>query len=98
LDFSGLNSAEWPLIGYLYQDSVYKSQYDTYVQDVVDNAFNVSTIQSLYTNYAALIQPYATSEVAGYSFLENGTDFQNAVNQLNTHVSSRAAAVSDYLD
>ena len=98
LDFSGLNSAEWPLIGYLYQDSVYKSQYDIYVQDVVDNAFNVSTIQSLYTNYAALIQPYATSEVAGYSFLENGTDFQNAVNQLNTHVSSRAAAVSDYLD
>lgn len=98
LDFSGLNSAEWPLIGYLYQDSVYKSQYDTYVQDVVDNAFNVSTIQSLYTNYAALIQPYATSEVAGYSFLENGSDFQNAVNQLNTHVSSRAAAVSDYLD
>ena len=98
LDFSGLNSAEWPLIGYLYQDSVYKSLYDTYVQDVVDNAFNVSTIQSLYTNYAALIQPYATSEVAGYSFLENGSDFQNAVNQLNTHVSSRAAAVSDYLD
>ena len=98
LDFSGLNSAEWPLIGYLYQDSVYKSQYDIYVQDVVDNAFNVSTIQSLYTNYAALIQPYATSEVAGYSFLENGSDFQNAVNQLNTHVSSRAAAVSDYLD
>ncbi|MEM5539672.1 CotH kinase family protein [Olleya sp. AS48] len=98
LDFSGLNNSEWPLIGYLYQDSVYKAQYDTYVQDVVDNAFNVSTIQSLYANYAALIQPYATSEVAGYSFLENGSDFQNAVNLLNTHVSSRATAVSDYLD
>ena len=98
LDFSGLNSAEWPLIGYLYQDAVYKTQYDAYVQDVVDNAFSVSTMQSLYATYAALIEPYATSEVAGYSFLENSADFQNAVNQLNTHVTSRAAAVSDYLN
>ena len=98
LDFSGLNSADWPLIGYLYQDAVYKTQYDTYVQEVVDDAFSVSTIQSQYATYAALIEPYATSEVAGYSFLENSSDFQNAVNELNTHVTSRAAAVSDYLD
>ncbi|WP_281847139.1 CotH kinase family protein [Olleya namhaensis] len=98
LDFSGLNSTEWPLIGYLYQDAVYKTQYDTYVQEVVDDAFSVSTMQSLYATYAALIEPYATSEVVGYSFLENSSDFQNAVNELNTHVTSRAAAVSDYLD
>lgn len=98
LDFSGLNSTEWPLIGYLYQDAVYKTQYDTYVQEVVDDAFSVSTMQSLYATYVALIEPYATSEVAGYSFLENSSDFQNAVNELNTHVTSRAAAVSDYLD
>ncbi|WP_282068391.1 CotH kinase family protein [Olleya namhaensis] len=98
LDFSGLNSTEWPLIGYLYQDAVYKTQYDTYVQEVVDDAFSISTMQSLYATYAALIEPYAASEVAGYSFLENSSDFQNAVNELNTHVTSRAAAVSDYLD
>ena len=98
LDFSGLNSTEWPLIGYLYQDAVYKTQYDTYVQEVVDDTFSISTMQSLYATYAALIEPYATSEVVGYSFLENSSDFQNAVNELNTHVTSRAAAVSDYLD
>lgn len=98
LDFSGLNASDWPLIGYLYQDSVYKSQYDTYVQEVVDGAFNVSTMQSTYSTYASLVQPYAISEIEGYTFLNNSSDFQNAVNELNTHVSARASAVSDYLN
>ena len=98
LDFAGLNASEWPLIGYLYQDSVYKSQYDTYVQEVVDGAFNVSTMQSTYSTYASLVQPYAISEIEGYTFLNNSSDFQSAVNELNTHVSARASAASDYLN
>ena len=68
LDFSGLNTSEWPLIGYLYQDEAYKAQYDAYVQEVVDDAFSVSTIQSLYATYSALIEPYATSEVLDIHF------------------------------
>ncbi|MFD2916155.1 CotH kinase family protein [Psychroserpens luteus] len=98
LDFSELNASDWPLIGYLYQDSVYKTQYDTYIQEVVDDAFNVNNIQSLYATYSALIEPYATSEITGYSFLNNSSEFQIAVNELNSHVASRAAAVSDYLN
>ena len=98
LDFSGLNSSEWPLIGYLYQDDVYKAQYDTYVQEIVDDAFNVSNIQSQYATYSALIEPYATTEISGYTFLNNSSDFQNAVNELNSHVVQRANAVSNYLD
>lgn len=98
LDFSGLSAAEWPLIGYMYQDEVYKTQYDAYVQDVVDDAFNVSNIQSQYATYSALVQPYATSEVAGYTFLNSSSEFQTAVNELNAHVTSRATAVSNYLN
>lgn len=98
LDFSGMTASEWPLIGYLYADDVYKTKYDTYVQEVVDGAFNVNTIQSQYATYSALIEPYATSEIAGYSFLNNSSDFQIAVNELNAHVVSRATAVSNYLD
>lgn len=98
LDFSGLNSSEWPLIGYLYQDDVYKAQYDTYVQEIADDAFSVNNIQSQYSTYSALIEPYATSEIDGYTFLNNSSDFQNAVNELNSHVVSRATAVSNYLD
>ncbi len=98
LDFSDVSAAEWPLIGYLYQDAVYKAQYDGYVQEIVDGAFNVNTIQSQYATYSALIEPYATTEIDGYTFLNSSSDFQAAVSELNAHVSQRATAVSNYLD
>ncbi len=98
LDFSGLNASNWPLIGYLYNDEVYKAKYETYVQEVVDGSFNTGTISALYTTYSSLIEPYATSEVSGYSFLNSSDDFITAVNQLKSHVSERASAVNNYLD
>ncbi len=98
LDFSGLNASNWPLIGYLYNDEVYKAKYETYVQEVVDGSFNTGTISALYTTYSSLIEPYATSEVSGYSFLNSSGDFITAVNQLKSHVSERASAVNNYLD
>lgn len=98
LDFSDVNATQWPLISYLYQDNVYRAKYDVYVQEVVDGPFNVSTIQSLYSTYSNLISPYATTELPGFSFLNNSSDFQAAVNELNSHVVSRTTAVSNYLD
>ncbi len=98
LDFSGLNSAEWPLIGHLYQDAVYRALYDAYVRETIDGAFNTNAIQAAYTSYSALIAPYATSEVEGYTFLNSSSDFQVAVSELNVHASARAAAVASYLD
>ena len=98
LDFSDLSSAsEWPLIGYLYQDEVYRAKYDSYVQEVIDGAFNVSTIQTLYATYSALIAPYATSEIDGYTFLNSSADFQAAVSELNAHVLQRTTAATNYL-
>ena len=47
LDFSSLDASQWPLIGYLYQDLIYKEQYDAYVEEITNGAFSVSTIQSL---------------------------------------------------
>lgn len=98
LNFSGLSATQWPLIGYLYADPIYKAQYDTYVEEVVNGVFNTSVMQDIYTTHAALIEPYATTELQGYSFLNNSSEFQSAVNTLNTHVASRAAAVQAYLD
>ncbi|MBP0903322.1 CotH kinase family protein [Mariniflexile gromovii] len=97
LNFSGLSASSWPLIGYIYNDAVYKAKYDAYLQEVIDGPFNTSTIQALYTTYAALIEPYATTEKSGYTFLESSSDFQLAISTLKTHASSRASAVSTYL-
>ena len=97
-DFSDITASEWPLIGYLYQDEVYKAKYDEYVQDVLEGPFNISTMQALYSSYATLVEPYATMEESGYSFLNNSSDFQAAISALNTHVSQRASAVASYLN
>lgn len=97
LNFSGLSSSSWPLIGYLYQDTVYKAKYDAYVKEVIEDAFNETTIQALYTSYAALVEEYATSEVDGYTFLNSSSDFQSAVSTLKSHATSRKAAVTSYL-
>ncbi|MCM4173200.1 spore coat protein [Arenibacter sp. TNZ] len=98
LDFSDLNDSEWPLIGYIYEDATYRAQYDAFVQGVVDNAFNVSTMQAKYATYGTLVEPYANLEVSGYTFLSSSSDFQAAISQLNSHVSARATAVSNYLN
>ena len=98
LNFSGLSSSEWPLIGYLYSDATYKAQYDAYVEEVVSGAFNASDLQATYTAYAALVEPYAITETGGYSFLNSSSDFQSAINSLKTHVTQRATAVTVYLN
>lgn len=98
LDFSDVTASEWPLIGYLYQDEVYKAQYDGYVQEVIDGAFNTGTMQSLYSSYSALVAPYAAAEEPGYSFLNSSADFDTAISELQAHASQRTTAVNSYLN
>lgn len=97
LDFSDLQRGQWPLIEYLYADDIYRAQYDAHVADVIDDAFGTGAIQSTYASYEALLEPYATAEIAGYTFLEGSSDFQMAVSELITHAADRAAAVDSYL-
>ena len=98
LNFSGLSSSKWPLIGYMYQDDVYKAKYDTYVQEVIDGPFNETSMQALYTTYSALIEEYATSEVSGYTFLNSSSSFYSGISTLKAHATSRKNAVEAYLN
>lgn len=97
LNFAGLNSNQWPLIGNMYADDVYKARYDQYVQEVANGVFNVSTMQAKYASYAALVEEFATTEERGYTFLNNSGEFQSAISELNAHVQQRQNAVSSYL-
>lgn len=98
LDFSDVSSSTWPLIGYLYQDEVYKAKYNAYVLAVIDGPFETGYIQGVYDTYATLVEPYATSEVSGYSFLNNSSSFYSAISTLKAHASSRTSAAQNYLD
>ncbi|MFK8008235.1 MAG: CotH kinase family protein [Saprospiraceae bacterium] len=97
LNFSGLSSSDWPLIGFLYSDDVYKAKYDAYVLEVAVNTFNASEMESLYTSYAALIESYVIAERVGFTFSNSAANFQSAISTLKNHAVSRASAVNDYL-
>jgi len=97
LDFSDL-SGDWPLIEYLYDDEVYRAKYDSYVQATIDGPFETSYIQGVYDTYASLVEPYATTELNGYSFLNNSSSFYSAISTLKAHAASRASAVNNYLN
>ncbi|GAC21104.1 CotH kinase family protein [Paraglaciecola arctica] len=98
LDFSGLNSDSWPLIGKIYADEVYQARYNELLLEVISSAFETNSIQATYDQYSALIEPEATSEVTGYSFLTSDNDFYQEVEALDQHAEQRAEAVSDYLN
>ena len=98
LDFSNLNSSSWPLIANIYADPIYKAQYDAYLLEVINDAFKTTSMQTLYETYATLVEPYATTERSGYTFLNSNSDFYQAINVLKTHASNRATAVSTYLN
>ncbi len=97
LNFLGLSPSTWPLIGFLYTDPVYKAQYKVFLQEVIDGPFNENAMTSLYANYAALIEPYVTSERSGFTFLNSAASFQSAVSALQNHAASRNSAVKSYL-
>ncbi|WP_445773295.1 CotH kinase family protein [Shewanella sp.] len=98
LNFSDLNSSSWPLISKLYADDVYRERYNEYLLEVISDAFETNKMQAKYNTYSALIEPYATTEVSGYTFLESTSDFYNAVDTLLEHAEDRATAVDNYLD
>ena len=97
LNFDNMETNYWPLIEYLYADEVYRAKYDTYVKETIEGVFEASTIQEIYANYSALIEPYATTERTGYTFLNSNSDFQQAISELNAHANQRASAVNNYL-
>ncbi|MCG6201794.1 CotH kinase family protein [Psychromonas antarctica] len=101
LDFSNLEGDDWPLISKIMADSTYKTIYDNYLSTVISGAFESNKMTSLYEKYTALIKPYALAEVEnteqGYTFLNDISDFDSAIETLKTHVEDRKIAVDDYL-
>lgn len=97
LDFSNLQASSWPLIAKIYADDIYRARYNYYLLEVISDAFETTATQDLYDRYAALIEPFATTEQSGYTFLNSANDFYNAVEELKIHAVSRDAAVESYL-
>ena len=90
----------WPLIRYLADDPVYYAQYQEYLGMVASTSFEPSKMEEIYRYYHSLIEPYVTGpegEQAGYTHLDNPSDFDTALDELVAHVNSRYDAVMDFL-
>lgn len=96
---------EWPLIGYILDQTTYQDTYNTYVASFVTKAtgetksiyFDETVMTTLYETYEALLEGWADLEEDGYSFLNNSSDFSDAIDTLIDHVEERNLEVYSYI-
>ena len=99
-DFSNLSSTPqgsngdvaWPLIEYIYDDPVYKVQYDQYIDDFIQSAFNVSDLSNRANYYHDLIAPYVTGaegESSNYTSISSSAAFNSSVTDFVNFISTR---------
>jgi spore coat protein H len=97
LDFAGLNTTQWPLIGHLYADPVYRETYETFLLQTIEGPFTVATMHARYDAYEAMLQPYADAERDGFTFLRSSAEFTSAFVTLRSHAQNRVSATQTYL-
>lgn len=80
--------SDWPLISYVIAVDSYEEKYQTYVRQFTDEQFTTTAMSATFASYETLLSDYAALE---------GSNFSSAINELNSHVSSRNTAVDNYL-
>ncbi|NRA12577.1 MAG: CotH kinase family protein [Crocinitomicaceae bacterium] len=84
---------------YIYDDPVYKTQYDNYIDDFITSAFTVSNMTSRFNDAHNLIATYVTGsdpEISGYTNITSASAFNNSVSDLITFVSTQWTAADNY--
>lgn len=106
-DFSNLSSTPtgangdvaWPLIEYIYDDPVYKAQYDQYIDEFLQSSFDISELTTQVNYYHNLIAPYvngAEGETSGYTNLSSSSAFDNSANDLINFITTRWTEADNY--
>lgn len=90
-------SSSWPLIRYIIDQPDYEAEYETYLQQFIDQVFVPADMINTYSTYYELLKDYAYAEEPGYTFIYNNSQFDSAVQTLKTHVQARNDAVISYL-
>jgi spore coat protein CotH len=90
----------WPMIFYIMGQPEYVAIYKDYLIEFVNTAFEPSKMQTTYQEQYDMLQQYVTGtdgEIKEHTFLNSSADFDNALNELKTHVSQRKIVVEDYV-
>lgn len=97
LDFSDVNAEDWPIIGYIYADDTYRATYNTYVESFIGGPFEPTKMANDFSTQHDIIEASVELEEDPYTYLDNSSDFDNAITELNNHCSSRESDVETYL-
>jgi spore coat protein CotH len=87
----------WPLIRYLMDTPEYRDKYENYLQQFVEEIFVPDKLNSSYNKYHTMLKEYAYAEKDDYTFISSNAAFDNAVEDLKSHVQERNDAVRQYL-
>ena len=106
-DFSNLSSTPtsstgdvaWPMIEYIYNDPVYKQQYDAYIDEFITTVFTSANMTSRFTSLHTMIQPYVNGsygEIDGYTNLSSPTEFDNSLSTIINFTNNRISEADIY--
>lgn len=98
LAYDGISAIDWPLIPYILGQANYEQQYKNYISDFINGAFEPSKMQTQYNANKLLIESYVEAESSPYSFVNNSSEFESAVNALISHCSSRYSTALSYVN
>lgn len=90
----------WPMIRYIIDDPVYHAQYVKYVQQAMQVAFDKDKTLARYQKALDLIKPYVVGpegEQSDATLLSSPEAFNNAFNELKTHLEKRHSAGQEFV-
>jgi len=88
---------KWPLIRFLMDNSVYKAQYEAYLEEVVETAFEPEAMSDIYIFYHSLIAESVLKERDEATTLQSKSVFEDSLQELIKHVNDRYQSVQNYL-
>ncbi|MBU1534982.1 CotH kinase family protein, partial [Myxococcota bacterium] len=96
LSLSEVTSA-WPLIRYLMDVEEYALLYEAYMEEFITDSFAPAKMITTYTAYYNLLAEHAHLEADPYTFIRTALGFDNAIEELKSHVQARTDAVTSLL-
>jgi len=105
-DFSNLENDNptsdnhtWPMILYVYNNNVYKSLYESCIDDFISSVFTETNVHSKIDTYSDLIEEFVignNGEQEGYTFLNSTADWQNGVDEIRQYIITRRVEAANY--
>ncbi len=92
---------DWPLIRYILDDNDWQAEYKINVSEFAHHTFAPEKMNEIYSNYQHQLTNYVIGEQGEkpkYTFLENESDFTEAIDFLKQHVIERKTAVQEFLN